>query len=250
MKRIRIVLTLAIAWGCCAGLLAQVPAKKWEFNVFAGYNLGGSTPMPLPAEIRKINSWSPGFSPTLAFHATRWINSDWGLTSGLEIDIKGMTIDADVKYWYTDLVVGSGEQVGNFSGTFSGKNKTKVMNGYITIPVLGTYRLNHLWTFHAGGYVSLLQDEKFEGTASDGYIRNGGPTGEIVKVTEATYDFSNELRKVDAGIMAAADWNFTRRMAVKGQLSWGLVPLFPSDFKGISYKMYNIYMMLGLAYRL
>lgn len=250
MKLIKIAFAILIALSCSGTLSAQEPFKKWEFNVFAGYNLGGTTPLPLPAEIRQINSWAPGFTPTLAFHVTRWVNPTWGLTSGIEIDIKGMTIEADVKHWYTNLIVGSGEEVGNFTGTFSGKNRTKVKNGYITVPVLASYRHNHLWTFHAGPYISFLQDEKFEGSASDGYIRNGGPTGDIVAVTDATYDFSNEMRKVDAGLMAGADWNFTRKMAVKGQLSWGLVPIFPSSFRGISYKMYNIYIMLGLAYRL
>ena len=50
--------------------------------------------------------------------------------------------------------------------------------------------------------------------------------------------------------MASGDWFFTEKMALTGQLSWGLVPIFPSDFEGLSYKMYNIYFSLGVAYKL
>lgn len=114
---------------------AQDRRDKWESKVFLGYNLGGTSPLPLPAEIRSINSWRPGFGGTLAFHITRWLSPQWGITTGLAIDIKGMKIDADVKYMHTSLVVGEGDNTGLFTGTFSGRNKTTVRNGYLLIPV-------------------------------------------------------------------------------------------------------------------
>lgn len=241
---------------CLVSILAGQVAKaqetdhKWEYKVFAGFNFGGTTPVPLPPEIRSINSWSPGLAGTLAFHVTRWLNPEWGITSGLAIDIKGMKIDADVKYWYTNLVVGEGDNTGVFSGTFSGVNKTTARNGYLLIPVLAAWRPLEKWTFRLGGYYASLQDARFEGTASDGYIRNGGPSGDRINIEKASYDFSGELRKADAGLMASADWSFTHKLAATGQFSWGVVPVFPSGFEGISYKMYNIYLMLGLAYTL
>lgn len=230
--------------------LSQTQGKSWEFKFFAGYNMGGSTPVPLPAEIRKINSWNPKLSGTLAFHATYWLTPEWGVTSGLALDIKGMEIKADVMYMMTNLVVGEGDNTGNFSGMFTGKNKTTVRNGYVVIPLLATWRPVEKWTFRLGGYVGSQQDAKFEGSASDGYIRVGGPDGDRINVEKATFDFSENIRKADAGLMASADWFFTQKMGVTGQFSWGFVPLFPSDFNGIPYKMYNIYFMLGIAYRL
>lgn len=229
---------------------AQDFSPSWEFTGYAGYNLGGTSPLPLPAEIRKINSWNPGFGGTVAIHVTRWLHPQWGITSGLAIDVKGMKIDADVKYWYTNLVVGEGDNTGNFSGLFSGNNNTKTRNGYLVIPLLASWRPATRWTFHAGGYYASQQDARFEGTASNGYIRNGGPAGDRINVDNATFDFSDKVRKHDAGLMASADWSFTQKMAIKGQLSWGLVPIFSPDFEGITYKMYNIYFNLGIAYRM
>ncbi|MBR5460852.1 MAG: PorT family protein, partial [Butyricimonas sp.] len=31
----------------------------WEYEVKAGVNIGGASPIPLPEEIRKVNSFSP-----------------------------------------------------------------------------------------------------------------------------------------------------------------------------------------------
>lgn len=102
-------------------VFAQEFRQNWEKKVFAAYNLGGTSPLPIPAEIRKINYWKPGFGGTLAFHLTRWLDANWGVTTGLAIDLKGMKVEADVKYLYTSLVVGEGDHAGKFTGTFSGK---------------------------------------------------------------------------------------------------------------------------------
>lgn len=230
--------------------MAQSKFHQWECQVFAGFNFGGTTPVPLPAEIRSLNSWSPGLAGTLAFRATRWVTPEWGITSGLAIDIKGMKVSADVKYWHTSLLVGEGDNTGTFSGTFSGENSTTARNGYVLLPLMAAWHPVDKWTFRLGGYFASLQDARFEGTASDGYIRNGGPTGDRINIERASYNFSDQLRKTDAGLMASADWSFTRRLAATGQFSYGLVPVFPSGFEGISYKMYNVYLMLGLAYTL
>jgi hypothetical protein len=220
--------------------------------MYAGYNLGGSAPLPIPAEIRSINSWNPGFAWTLGIQATRRLASEWGVTSGLAIDVKGMSIKADVMYMNTNLDIGEGANRGHFSGMFTGKNSTTVRNGYLLVPLLATYfpLAAPNWRFHLGGYFALLRDANFNGSAYDGYIRNGGPAGDRIEVLTATFDFSENLRNIDAGLMAAANWFPTSHIGIQGQLSWGLLPIFPSSFNGIPYKMYNIYFMGGLAYRL
>ncbi|MDR1937668.1 MAG: PorT family protein [Tannerellaceae bacterium] len=246
-RQLLIVLAGVLA---CVPASAQLPGRQWECKMFAGYNLGASTPIPLPAEIRKIHSWSPGLNGTLAFHATRWLTTRWGVTSGLAIDLKGMAVEADVKYLNTNLVVGEGDHTGTFSGIFTGHNKTSVRNGYLVLPLLASCRPLRDWTFHIGGYFALQRDAKFEGSASDGYIRNGGPAGDRINVETSSFDFSDRVHKTDAGVMALGDWFFSNKMALTGQLSWGLVPLFPSNFTGVPYKMYNVYFMGGIAYKL
>jgi hypothetical protein len=252
MRRQRIYAVLFLLTGlfACHSAMGQNTFRRWEYKVFAGYNIGGTSPLPLPAEIRKVHAWNPGFGGSLAFHITRWLTPEWGVTSGLAIDLKGMKIKADVMYMNTDLVIGEGDNTGSFSGMYTGYNETKVKNGYLVIPLLATYRPAEKWTFRLGGYYASMRDAKFEGSASNGYIRDGGPDGDRINIEKAMFDFSDNVRKVDAGLMASADWSFSSKMAVTGQLSWGLVPVFPSGFNGIPYKMYNIYFLTGVAYRL
>lgn len=240
-----------------AALLAGVSApaqpesgRRWEYKVFAGYNLGGSAPLPFPAEIRRIYSWRPVAGGALAFHATRRLTRQWGVTLGLSVDVKGMTTEAEVKYLNTRLLVGEGEHTGTFGGMFSGRNATRVRNAYLVFPLLASYRPFSVWTFHLGGYFALQRDARFEGVASDGYIRNGGPSGDRINIEHSSFDFSEHVRKTDAGLLALADCFFTRKLALTGQLSWGMAPLFPSDFNGVPWKMYNIFFMGGIAYRL
>jgi hypothetical protein len=246
----KLFIALAGTVACLTLAAQQESTKQWEYKGFAGYNLGGSTPLPLPAEIRKIHSWSPGFSGTLAFHVTRWLTREWGVTSGLAIDVKGMSVQADVKYMNTSLVVGEGDHTGTFTGMFTGRNTTTVRNGYLVVPLMAAYRPPGKWAFRLGGYVAFQRDARFEGSASDGYIRNGGPAGDRINIEMATFDFSDHIRKTDAGAMASADWFFTRKLALTGQLSWGFVPLLPTHFTGIPYKLYNLYFMGGIGYRL
>ena len=69
---------------------------------------------------------------------------------------------------------------------------------------MAAWRPNDQWSVRLGGYVAFQNDAKFEGVASDGYIRNGGSTGEKINVESATYDFAEEVRSFDAGIMAGS----------------------------------------------
>ncbi|MCU6767518.1 PorT family protein [Barnesiella propionica] len=251
MKKKFVIINIIFLFSLTAFSQSDTTAfRKWETHISVGYTIGGTTPIPLPSEIRKIDSYRPGANLLLAVDFTRWFNSEWGITTGIGIGTQGMSISADVKYWNTDLVVGDGESTGRFTGTFSGKNKTKVKNGFLRIPIQASWRPLKRWTFHGGTYISLLIDPKFEGTASDGYIRNGGPTGDRIQVEQATFDFSDELRLLDSGLLVGADWQYNKRFFITGQLAWGFVPVFPNHFSGIPYKMYNIYATVGISYKL
>ena len=52
-----------------------------DYEFKAGVNIGGTSPLPLPKEIRKIESYSPGLSITLEGNITKWLDAQkkWGL---------------------------------------------------------------------------------------------------------------------------------------------------------------------------
>lgn len=71
--------------------------KGWNIELRAGYNIGGTSPIPLPAEIREIKSYKPsvGFSGEADF--TRFFDKHWGVGFGVKLENKNMETDARVK---------------------------------------------------------------------------------------------------------------------------------------------------------
>lgn len=79
----KIVLLLASIW-IVSSVYAQEDRNKslinsylhgWEYAIKAGFNIGGTAPLPLPEEIREIDSYSPAISIAIEGNATKWIDA-------------------------------------------------------------------------------------------------------------------------------------------------------------------------------
>lgn len=70
-----------------------------DYEVKAGINIGGTSPLPLPKEIRSLDNYSPGLAITLEGNATKWIDikQKWGVSLGIKLDSKEMETKASVK---------------------------------------------------------------------------------------------------------------------------------------------------------
>jgi hypothetical protein len=237
------------AWLLCfpSLLRAQEKFPCWEFKIFGGFNIGGTSPLPLPEEIRSIDVFTPAWlAPHASLEVIRRLNRKWGIAVQLGLDHKGFTVTDRVKSLHTEIEMN--DEV--YSGNFTGKNTTRIRNSYITLPVTATYRIDRRWELHAGAYLAYLYGADFKGEASDGYIRQGSPIGEKTIVDRAVFDFSDKQKSFDYGLLLAGEWTFYSRFACRGQIAWGLCPLFPSNFTGVPVNMYNIYGGLGITYRL
>ena len=218
-----------------------------EYRIKAGFNIGGTSPIPLPAEIRQLESYKPGMQIAIEGNVIKWFDKKWGALMGVRLENKGMRTDARVKNYH--LVMDSKDN-GHLEGAWTGGVKTKVKNAYVTVPIQGIYKVSPRWDLKLGPYLSFLTSKDFSGSAYDGYIREGDPTGDkvVVKNEEATYDFSNDLRKFQWGLDAGAEWRAYKHLSVYADLTWGLNSIFPDDFKSISFKMYNVYLNFGFGY--
>ena len=65
---------LPIFFACCISATAQLGSTKtlinaalhgWEYEIKAGFNIGGTLPVPFPAEIRSIDAYNPTFPSQL-----------------------------------------------------------------------------------------------------------------------------------------------------------------------------------------
>jgi len=219
-------------------------------KIVAGFNIGGTAPLPFPREIRKIKGWWPQFTPQLGYNVTYRANDKWSVGSGILLDYKGMGTRANVKYMHTRVKLeDDGKEL---EGYFVGRNETRVKTAYVTIPVYAIYHINNKWNIRAGGYVSYAFSSSFKGKVWDGYLRVGDPTGEKIELyeKEATFDFGDDIRNFDFGLTLGSEMKVNEKFGIFGNLGWGLTSIFKKDFKAIDFDMYNIYLALGLTYKL
>lgn len=231
------------------GGYSQTP-EHIENDVQLGWNIGALAPASLPANIRKVKSYVPLFGLSAGYRVIFPLSHKWGIAAGLNVDFKGMRVKDSVIYMHTLISVQNGTQQSTFEGDFSGTNETEVRNVYLTVPITAVFRPGKTWRYHLGVYGAVLVHAGFSGNVSNGYIRNGNSLGEKVEITKATFDFKRAERHFDCGISAGAERSFGARWGARASLSWGLRPVFPSSFKGVSFGMYNIFATLGASYRL
>ncbi|MCK9450335.1 MAG: PorT family protein [Bacteroidales bacterium] len=238
------------------GVKAQASEEKISlfsnttFQIRAGFSIGGSAPIPFPEEITHIEHYDPTLSLGLEANLTKWFDArkKWGIRTGLRVEGKGMKTDASVKNYYTEVIGDGGEKV---SGNFTGKVQTTVKNSYFTIPVLLIHSLSDKWNIYAGPYFSSLVEKNFSGYVYDGYLRDGGPTGQKILFegeNKGPYDFSQDLNVFQWGMLAGGEWRLRKHLRLFGELSWGFNNLFKKDFKTISFDMHPIYLNIGFGY--
>lgn len=221
-----------------------------EYRIKGGFNFGGTSPLPLPVEIREIKSFRPGMQIAIEGNVIKWFdcNKRWGALVGVRLENKGMKTDARVKNYYMVMDATSGDITGHMEGNWTGCVKTNVKNSYVTLPVQAIFKASPRWDVKFGPYISILTNGDFSGTAYDGYLRDGNPVGPKVHVSEATYDFSSDLRTFQWGVDVGGEWRAYKHLSVYADLTWGLNGIFPDDFKSITFKMYNVYLNFGFGY--
>lgn len=215
-----------------------------------GFNIGGTMPLGMPATIRSLNSYAPRANLVIGAEVNFGLSSRWGIETGVRFENKGMKIDANVKNYGMEMRKGTDV----ISGRFTGSVVTEVDEWMLTIPVMANLSVRKV-NILAGPYISAVISGDFTGYAYDGYLREGDPTGLKIELgneadTRGEYDFSDDLRTLQLGVMVGADWHFGKRLGAYLDLAWGLTEAFHSDFKTIEQSMYPIYASVGLTYNL
>lgn len=229
---------------------ANEPDKEIDWFYVLGFNMGGTAPVPLPAEVRKINNYNPKLNPQIGVNIIYNVDSKWGVGSGLTLDRKGTRVKDEVKYMYTSVVSSDATNGDDkLEGYFVGKNKTNVGLTYMTLPLYMTYNINNRWQVRLGGYASLALSRKFEGSVWDGYMRIAEPTGQKQEISHATFNFNDDIRKVDLGALTGAEFKLNKRIGFYGNFTWAFTPIFKSDINPIKFTMRNIYGTVGITYR-
>ena len=217
-----------------------------EYRVKAGIALGGTSPLPLPAEIRGINAFNPGLNLSIEGEVLKLFDEKWGISLGLRLETKGMKTDATVK-GYRIMLQADDEQI---SGYFWGKVKTDVNHAFLTLPVLAVWKPSERWGVKLGAYGSYAIKRSFSGLAYDGYLRENTPIGTYVEIdgNNGLYDFSDNVHLWYWGLQAGGEWRAFPHLIVGLDLSWGMNSIFDKEFEAISFKMFPIYGTLSFGY--
>ena len=220
--------------------------KEFGYYIRIGYSLGGTAPLPLPREIRKITTYAPDGGMTFGVDGYKMLDEKWGVLLGARIGFEGMKTKADVKNYHIKIT-----QAGDFlTGYYTGKNENNVSLLGIRVPLEIVYRLNPRWSLRGGPYAHFIIERRFDGGVYDGYLRENSPVGQKVEISSenpASYDFSNEMRHFLWGFEAGADWQISRRTSLFAQLDWGVNDIFKRNFKTIEFAMYPIFLTVGVA---
>lgn len=222
-----------------------------RYDVRIGYNIGGTAPVDMPASIRKLNKYKLQPNFVIAIGAKHHLSGRWGLMSGFRFENKNMEIDATVKNYFVDIVMGGQ----SLSGIYCGHNATKVKQFMITIPLYVTFNITDDLSIHAGPYASLLLSKEFSGCVYNGHLRVDRPTGPKVEMggkdgAHGVFDFSDHMRRMQYGVTAGADWQFSKEWGVYGEVNWGFTGIHQSDFKTVDPTLYPIFGSFGMIYKL
>ncbi len=251
MKKTIYVIAIVLSMLLPRQTMAECVLDSLQLKVRAGYEIGGTSPIPLPATIRSIDSYKLTPSFMVGFDAEYPIDCKWGVLAGVHVENKGMDGKVTTKAYKMDMRRGDSRM----DGLFTGKVHQKVRQWMVTIPVQATFNVSQKVKLKGGPYLSVLFDKNFDGIASDGYLRQGTPVGAKILIGSvegewATYDFSEEMRTLQFGLDLGVDWQVGRKIGVSADLSWGLTGIFKRDFKTVEQTLYPIYFTIGAFYKL
>lgn len=219
--------------------------KGWGYGVRMGMCMGGTSPFPIPQEIREIVSFGLNGAFMQEFYGYKLFNQRVGIYLGERVACEGMKTTARVKNYHMSIVQ-EGEEM---AGYYTGIDETNAKTVSIKVPVEAMFRVTPRFDLRVGPYLQFNIKKSFEGSVYDGYLRVDTPTGQKVefsKDTYAVYDFSDDMRNCLVGAELAADYKITKHFGAFANLDWGLNSVFPDNFETISFKMYPIYFSLGL----
>lgn len=249
-KNTIICIAFCLAWLMPCQALAANPDGGLQLKARVGYNIGGTAPIGLPATIRSIEAYR--LTPSVMAGADLQIplHGNWGIMAGLRVENKAMDADVTTKAYHMEVV----KNESKIEGLFTGHIRQEVTEWMLTLPVMATYQLGQKVSLKAGLYLSLLLGKDFSGIASDGYLRQGTPTGPKVYMGNkegewSTYDFSDDMRSLQFGVTAGADWQLHEHFGLSADLNWGLTGIFKNNFETIEQSLYPLYGTIGLFWK-
>ena len=176
MKNIIIAIGMTVLTFGMAATAKAGGIDSLQLKVRAGYNIGGTSPIPLPETIRSIDSYSLTPSFMVGIDAMLPLNEKWGISAGLHFENKGMKAEVTTKSYHMEVIKGGT----HLSGLFTGHVSQKITQWMLTVPVQATLGLGKKVMLKGGPYVSFLLSKGFSGSLVSVLVLTGRCTSALV----------------------------------------------------------------------
>lgn len=254
LKTLLAILAISIA----QNMISQEKHQKFDWYLIGGLNIGATAPVPFPSSHLDIKSVKIKINPQLGTNIIYNINEKWGLGTGLTVDWKSMNVNTKVHDVHSSITIPSAVEdipAGSIlNGHIEGRSNTKTNLIYLTQPIFVTYKFNQYWQIRAGGYISEALKRNFNGSVTQVKIIadkiNGNPVSGLEKeIPYATYDFSNNVRKIELGLLAGGEYKLNNKLGIYANFTWALNPFFSGE-NPVDFTTRNIFGNIGVSYRL
>lgn len=240
MKKLTIVLLIFTVISVGEISAQSKRESKFNFGVHTGFDVGGAVPWPLKEAVGGGNKMSatPHLVPEIGVGGGWNINNNWSLNA--QVTYKTVSIDAKI------LTLRNGQKFkdGDLRVTFYGQASTSMMFRMLEFPVYLKYKIDEKNRVYAGGYASYLIKGKFVANAYNGRIENpdNGSITIVKPDNPLENDFSENLGKLDVGMVLGYERKLLNRVFIDGRFTMGFKDIFK---KGENYLDYSMWQMRG-----
>lgn len=225
----------------------------WELKTAILFNIGAMAPIPVPSQVKHVYTWYPNINPSLNFTITRWMNNNWGLTTGVALEVKSFEATTKIENMDINVVSDDGSGLG---GHFTGYSNTDIKNNYFSIPLMASWRTNnHRLNLNFGLYGAFLMKGHFR-QIIDGNLHVETIDKAVIdkpydlEMDMSKFDFDDRISNYDFGLRVDAEYYFTERLSGMVGLRFGFSNTMKSSFDYMKYSMYNMFGCFGVGYRL
>lgn len=248
IKNILAGLTLGLIAFAPAVASDDAPAKypsRFGVGAHIGFNLGGALPPSVPKPVKKVHAFRPGGAPNVGIDLTYRLSSTspFSIATGVEYDTKFFqsTVRAEdmpIRY----------QSEARQEQLYSGFQSVEYHSRYLTIPLGVTFDMpKGNFRFYVGGYYAHALKREFTAKLDGDGTMDGHP---YLPGAVLSFDLGSAIVRNDVGVRFGADYKIDPHWAVTGRVNVGLPKLFDKSFEVMPYSLRNVFLNLGLSYRI
>lgn len=234
--------------GLCAAIMFMLLSAAMHAQplmLHAGITVG--TPIPL-GEIPDGATGAPTPKLTFAVGTSYDIGGSWSVVTEIRASGYGSTfstplINQPIIDKIPVRIADGSTVVYEVETIFNGSSTGTFDNTYVQVPLLLSYRLSDAWNVFAGPYAAWM-------VATRSNARGVGTVGIRPEIVERDMEFGDRMAELDYGLQIGTQTSLSTSIVLDTRVVAGLVSVFDASYKTVDQALHNLYLHIGLGYRL